>query len=587
MNCLGLLSQVTSMMKHFSGDLNFLRESLRYLPSVQPHEVHSSVLVLLLFRDDDFLQVYCSELSPMEETFSCLPGAQQKSWRPLDRAIYEAKQSNQAGYIQAVVQESSCTETFPTHAGYLTCLGLEAVHRERVNYQGMRFYPCCTLHSREGAEFCFHLDASYEFYLEKTALVEKMENSGSNNFILSIITPLVHSSNTCSFGNILMLAWRSQGLSMEQLHEATPSYAILVLNWPSSLARYKPCVSFLDNKYVVVIQLLAQLISDLIGKVHKRGMQPNAVESKEYKSNSYLYFPIHLVELEQGTYLSSNGVKTGMYLLCASTNSMALVVLLLEWQLSSCREFLVGAIIVSISVTCTAHLYSTGGTIFIFSWRMQLWFCVIIGNWIECCPFLQLTSEEGGKCPVLIVVFTSTSENAEVQSIMIHVKKSVHWQFRRQEKLEDSGTCTSDSMVTEGKEVIITVLFAIIYCSRTVQRSAERVTKYEPWCFYHPFHSYPTTSTEAWEQYVCQHLISARTYHLLSDYMIEQIIPADLLVLFSCLMAPHVCKPNWLLPTAPFLYEPQLLGYTSLIGSGFSQGVPCDWLLYCCLCSLC
>jgi hypothetical protein len=97
------------------------------------------------------------------------------------------------------VHETPCTKTFLTHACYLTYLGPEVVHREPVNYQGVQFYLCCIVHSQEGAEFCFHLDAFYEFYLENVALVGKLDNSGSNNFVLSIITPLVHSSNTCCF----------------------------------------------------------------------------------------------------------------------------------------------------------------------------------------------------------------------------------------------------------------------------------------------------------------------------------------------------------------------------------------------------
>lgn len=133
----GLLSQVAYVMKHFSSDLNFLRESLRYQHSVQSHEVQSSGLVLLLLAGDDFLQVCCPELSPMEGAFSSLSGAQLQSWHPPNRALPDAKQSNQASYGRAMTQATFCTTTFHTHASYLACLGPEAVHRDPVNYQAL------------------------------------------------------------------------------------------------------------------------------------------------------------------------------------------------------------------------------------------------------------------------------------------------------------------------------------------------------------------------------------------------------------------------------------------------------------------
>lgn len=97
-----------------------------------------------------------------------------------------------------------------------------------MNYQGMQFYPSCTLHSREGAEFCFHLDASYEFYWQKIALVEKMENSGSN---ISFQVPLLHSYIAAT---LVLLGIPSAGLEITRTVDGAITRGNSLLCYPST-----------------------------------------------------------------------------------------------------------------------------------------------------------------------------------------------------------------------------------------------------------------------------------------------------------------------------------------------------------------
>lgn len=199
------------------------------------------------------------------------------------------------------------------------------------------------MHSQEGAEFCFHLDAFYEFCLENVALVGKLENSGSKNFVLSIITPLIHSSNTC------VLTWRSQGPSVVQIQEANPSCDIIALTWLNSVARSKSGACFPDDMYTMIVQLLTLPISDLIRDVHTMGLQLHTMHSKECKRNNCMCSGIRLVgtlliliELEHYNDKISFGIKHGMQPLCVNTRNRTLVLLLFEWPLSPVTEFLVG-----------------------------------------------------------------------------------------------------------------------------------------------------------------------------------------------------------------------------------------------------
>lgn len=158
--------------------------------------------------------------------------------------------------------------------------------------------------------------------------------SDSNNSVISV-------SNNCSLGDILVLTCRSQGLSIEHLLEATHSCDIILLTWLVSSASYKSCSCSTDNKYVVVVQLMAHYIGDLIGSAQK------------YMTGSLLI----LGESEQCTNNSSYGIKHRLPPLCTST-SRALMMLLFEWPFPSSREFLAGAIILSVAVACMTKMCS-------------------------------------------------------------------------------------------------------------------------------------------------------------------------------------------------------------------------------------
>lgn len=127
--------------------------------------------------------------------------------------------------------------------------GSKEMHGEHVNYNNMQSYTCCAMQPLKGVEYFVLWVAPCEFYLEKFALVRNLEKSGSNNPVLSVVAPIVHSSNTCSFLDVL-----------------------------------------------VVVKLLAHSFGQLlIGRVHKWGMQFIAVVSREFKCNGCIGFGILLV----------------------------------------------------------------------------------------------------------------------------------------------------------------------------------------------------------------------------------------------------------------------------------------------------
>lgn len=143
---------------------------------------------------------------------------------------------------------------------------------------------------------------------------KKLENSGSPNSIVSIITTLVHGMNTCPFGNILVHTWL--GLA----------------------ASFKSSACSHDNKYVLVAHGLSHSIGEPVGNVHKRGVRTDAVKSKGFKSINYLCLSIHLA----GSLLTLIELERcpGLHPLSMST-SRTLLMLLFEWPLFPCTEFLV------------------------------------------------------------------------------------------------------------------------------------------------------------------------------------------------------------------------------------------------------
>jgi hypothetical protein len=275
----------------------------------------------------------------------------------------------------------------------------------------------CTVHQRV-------LQAVEEFW----ELILTTENRGSNISDVSVISPLMHNIDTCSLGNILILTCQAKGMSVEQLRAAIPScdcprhlesrqwiipwlmeeigtvtvstinliccndklngvqaphlyggltgipsISYMVQFWLESFAISMSCACSHGDKYMVAVTLFAHSVGEPNCSDHKMGEQFNIVESKEFKSNSYLCFGIYLagsllilIELEQCTGTSSYGIKSRVHPLCAST-SRALIWLLCECPFPVCREFLAGAIIISFAITCAAKLYSAGGIIFSFS----------------------------------------------------------------------------------------------------------------------------------------------------------------------------------------------------------------------------
>lgn len=293
---LGLLPQSIYVLAHFVDYLNFMRNSWRYLLSVLlkqcPSEkvdywipmvpkdtsVTSQQIVGLM---DVRLKLQWLPISCKCQTVHVRSELLHVQWQFLSREAFQgsgccAKQCSSEQYGHLLGQLICCFEHMPIEEPF-GCL-------QSTQWQSWRPPDRATSDVKRLSKKCCSQTVVQEFYLQNFALVRKMKNNGSHSFNFSVDTATVHSSNACSFENILVRIWISQEPPVEQVQESTSLFTILTLDWLKLVACYKTCACSLDTQDVMKIKWLAQLIAKFIGRVHKRGLHHNAVENKKNKS---------------------------------------------------------------------------------------------------------------------------------------------------------------------------------------------------------------------------------------------------------------------------------------------------------------
>jgi hypothetical protein len=156
--------------------------------------------------------------------------------------------------------------------------------------------------------------------------VRNLEKHCSDSLVVGAFATVVHSSNSCSFLDILLL------------------------NWFDSATSSKSYECFPGNKYMVVLELLGHSMGQLIDKVHMWKMQYKAVESNGFNSNCCICFDIALAE---GIKLKSGGVQS---------NEQCMVKLVMP-AFSSQKQWDPGGLISQTFRACKYHVLALGSLI--------------------------------------------------------------------------------------------------------------------------------------------------------------------------------------------------------------------------------